>query len=170
MSALQGVGSVPVESYPGAGVAAQAAGVQGPDLTGAGAPSPSAQEGRVVQDTVTLAGGAGPRGAGPREVAPPPGQENTGSGTADPGARRGTEGQAQLAVRNRAIQYNFDRDLGILQATIVDPATKEVIREVPPEERLRLAQRFRELVLSRLQERREADVEPSEGAGVDREA
>ncbi len=47
------------------------------------------------------------------------------------------------AKQDGSVSINFNKDLGILQAKIVDPVTHQVIREIPPDEILKMASRIR---------------------------
>ena len=41
------------------------------------------------------------------------------------------------------LQIRFNRDLGVLQAKVVDPMTRQVILEIPPDDVLRMATHIR---------------------------
>ncbi|MBI4229431.1 MAG: flagellar protein FlaG [Planctomycetes bacterium] len=167
---LQGVARHPLEGYQAA--AAQAAGLQGADLAGPGVPpsasAPGGDAARTVSDTVTISAGA-QRVTG----IPDEGGSDT-SGASDSLRHRGTEEadarpepRKASGVSGRAIQFSFNQDLGILQARIVNRATEEVIREIPPEARLKFAERFQEFVQSRLRAGQDADeVEEAEAGGA----
>jgi hypothetical protein len=172
---LQGVVTHPLEGYQAA--AAQAAGLQGADLGGPGTMPPAAASagdaGRTVSDTVTISAGA------QRIAGMPDEGGGDASGSSDTPSRRDTGASDAHAepleapgVPSRAIQFNFNRDLGILQARIVNRATEEVIREIPPEARMKLAERIQEFILSRQRVSEGSDpVEETEaGSQLDEEA
>ena len=50
---------------------------------------------------------------------------------------------AEAPREDGSVSINFNKDLGILQAKIVDPVTHEVIREIPPDDVLKMAARIR---------------------------
>ncbi len=149
---LQGVATHPLEGYQAA--AAQVAGLQGADLAGPGTPPPAAASagdaGRTVSDTVTISAVAQRIAGMPDEG----GGDASGSSNTLPrrdavASDAPAEPLEARGVASRAIQFNFNQDLGILQARIVNRATEELIREIPPEARMKLAERIQEFVLSR---------------------
>ena len=44
-----------------------------------------------------------------------------------------------------SISFNYNKDMGVLQAAVVDPVTHKVIRQIPPDEVLKMGARFRNL-------------------------
>ena len=48
------------------------------------------------------------------------------------------------------ISFNYNKEVGILQAAVVDPVTHKVIRQIPPDEVLKMGLRFRNFVKERL--------------------
>ena len=44
------------------------------------------------------------------------------------------------------ISFNYNKEVGILQAAVVDPTTHKVIRQIPPDEVLKMGVRFRNIV------------------------
>lgn len=44
-----------------------------------------------------------------------------------------------------SISFNYNKDMGILQAAVVDPVTHKVIRQIPPDEVLKMGVKFRNL-------------------------
>jgi uncharacterized FlaG/YvyC family protein len=71
------------------------------------------------------------------------------------------------AVR-RSIEFNFNRDLDVLQAQVVDLNSDKVIRVVPPEAQLRFQKRFRDMVQERMAQR--DDAAQPDGGQLDTEA
>ena len=41
------------------------------------------------------------------------------------------------------LQIRYNQDLGVLQAKVIDPMTRQVIREIPPDDVLRMANHIR---------------------------
>ena len=67
-------------------------------------------------------------------------------------------GQAAAAAKDSEVQslapnisFNYNKEVGILQAAVVDPTTHKVIRQIPPDEVLRMGLRFRNLVKQNLE-------------------
>ncbi len=53
---------------------------------------------------------------------------------------------AQLETMNRSLQFSIDEELKDVVVRIVDTKTGEIIRQIPPDEVLRLREHFKELV------------------------
>jgi flagellar protein FlaG len=53
---------------------------------------------------------------------------------------------AQLETMNRSLQFNIDEKLKDIVVKIVDTKTGETIRQIPPDEVLRLREHFKEMV------------------------
>ncbi len=53
---------------------------------------------------------------------------------------------AQLETMNRSLQFSIDEELKDVVVKIVDTKTGEIIRQIPPDEVLRLREHFKELV------------------------
>jgi flagellar protein FlaG len=53
---------------------------------------------------------------------------------------------AQLETMNRSLQFSIDEELKDVVVKIVDTKTGEIIRQIPPDEVLRLREHFKEMV------------------------
>ena len=53
---------------------------------------------------------------------------------------------AQLETMNRSLQFSIDEELKDVVVKIVDKETGEIVRQIPPDEVLRLREHFKEMV------------------------
>ena len=91
-------------------------------------------------------------GVGPRVGAPPPSAEQKTQGgdrgdakaKDDPDALDGTVADLNRMVQDmrRELQFQVDKDSGEVVVKVVDTQTGDVVRQIPPEEILRLRERL----------------------------
>lgn len=129
---------------------------------------------RPAAATSTGPAALSPAGAG---AAPVPGNERVARGEQTPPDERERQAAIEAArvnaeasrtpvehVRSVGVRFNFNRDLNRAQVAVVDRQSREVIREVPPEARIRIAERLQE-TLQAIQ-----DVGSGVGSNVDESA
>ena len=58
---------------------------------------------------------------------------------------------------NLNIQFNFNKELGILEATVIDSKTHKILRQVPPQDVLELQSRIHQYAKSRAQRAQSGD-------------
>lgn len=61
------------------------------------------------------------------------------------------------------ISFNYNKEVGILQAAVVDPVTHKVIRQIPPDEVLKMGLRFRNFVRERFEAAEKVSDAPTVG-------
>ncbi|MBI4577810.1 MAG: flagellar protein FlaG [Planctomycetes bacterium] len=112
-----------------------------PNAATQGAPGENPPTGRGGAETIDRQGTAGPQA---REGVLA--QDQAAAAARPEQAARGLASQAAASqvsnYLNTAVRFSLNRNLGSIQAQVVDRRTGETVRSIPPDERMRIAEQF----------------------------